>query len=927
MNDLSLIVSNNVDVLCIAETKLDKSFPEHRFLLKGYKRPYRFDVTDASGGLLVYVNSAIPSRRLPSLSLPADFQVLLIELNLRHHKWLVVSIYRHHSQNLPYFLTKLSSIVEYYSASYESIVILGDFNGTPTSVELTTFMSTLSLHSLINTPTCFKSADGSCIDLILTNKKHSFQKCQTFETGVSDHHHMIYTMLKQTFVALPCKKISYRSFKKFSIDSFKVDLEKNLSENTHSGDFSSLNSALEVSLEKHAPYKTRVVRGNNKPHVSKALRKAIMTRSRLKNIYNKTRSRTDFENYKKQRNYVVNLNLQEKRQFFRNLSMKANDGAGEFWAHCKPFFTNKSISSETVSLLEGGEVTQSESVVAKVFNSYFVNITKSLPINQWKPYLICYDIFDIIKKFSDHPSIKKIREFDYGDSFCFSHIYPWETYKVLVGLNPAKSSSGAVPAKILRSVAKSISVPLTDCFNNCIADGIFPSELKLASVIPVFKSGDVSCKEDYRPISILPSLSKVFEKLLFMQISAYFDSKFSKLLCGFRANYSTQHALLRLVKQWQACLDSRGKVGTILMDLSKAFDSLPHDLLLAKLSAYGFKYGSLKLMFSYLRGRFQRVKIGTTFSEWLEILLGVPQGSILGPLLFNIFINDFFAFITSCEVCNYADDNTLYSCSSTFENVVSDLESGLIKALRWLDLNQLVANPEKFQVMFLGVNAKKLSLRVKDKIIISKDYVKLLGITIDDHLKFDKHINDICKKANFKVNCLYRIRKYVDEKQASTLCNAFVLSNFYYCPLIWMFCNKGLGKKIDSVHKRALRAVTGTFEKSFDEMLLSQNAITIHQRNLRVLATEIYKCLSDQYPQIVRELFLFKSSIYDFRSGILLSLPPTKSVRFGLNSIIFRASQLWNSLPGIVKKSHSVAAFKDSLENLEMECFCTLCSK
>ena len=210
-------MSNNVDVLCVAETKLDKSYPMSQFCLAGYKRPYRLDVTDASGGLLVYVNSAIPSRPLSTLSMPIDMQVLLIELNLRHHKWLLISIYRHKSQNLKHFLTNLSLLIEHYSSSYESVVILGDFNATPTNNELVTFMSALSLYSLINTPTCFKSVEGSCIDLILTNKKHSFQKTQSFETGVSDHHHMVYTMLKQTFIALPHKKLLIDLLKNFQL--------------------------------------------------------------------------------------------------------------------------------------------------------------------------------------------------------------------------------------------------------------------------------------------------------------------------------------------------------------------------------------------------------------------------------------------------------------------------------------------------------------------------------------------------------------------------------------------------------------------------------------------------------------------------------------------------------------------------------------
>ena len=290
-------------------------------------------------------------------------------------------------------------------------------------------------------------------------------------------------------------------------------------------------------------------------------------------------------------------------------------------------------------------------------------------------------------------------------------------------LNPSKSTSGSLPTKILQSVSKECSIPLTDCFNNCIFDGVFPTELKLASIIPVLKSGEASSKSNYRPISILLSLSKVFEKLLSLQINAFIEKKFSSRLCGFRANYSTQQALLKLLQQWQSCLDDSGKVGTILMDLSKAFDSLPHDLLIAKLEAYEFDCNSLRLMRSYLGRRFQRVKIGSSFSKWLEILLGVPQGSILGPLLFNIFINDFFSFMSRSSVCNFADDNTMYSCASTIDTVISDLEVDLSNSLQWFEDNQIVANPANFQLMFLGLNDRNLTLRIDKSVIKSSNFV------------------------------------------------------------------------------------------------------------------------------------------------------------------------------------------------------------
>ena len=157
-----------------------------------------------------------------------------------------------------------------------------------------------------------------------------------------------------------------------------------------------------------------------------------------------------------------------------------------------------------------------------------------------------------------------------------------------------------------------------------------------------------------------------------------------------------------MLQSWQKCLDQRGNVGAILMDLSKAYDCLPHDLILAKLRAYGIGRKSLRLLNNYLKKRFQRVKIGSKLSDWLEILSGVPQGSILGPILFNIFINDLFLFLEETCVCNFADDNSIYACDIRLERVISRLSNDTKSVMSWFKINSLVANPDKFQTIFLG---------------------------------------------------------------------------------------------------------------------------------------------------------------------------------------------------------------------------------
>ena len=185
----------------------------------------------------------------------------------------------------------------------------------------------------------------------------------------------------------------------------------------------------------------------------------------------------------------------------------------------------------------------------------------------------------------------------------------------------------------------------------------------------------------------------------------------------------------------------------VLMDLSKAFDCLPYDLLIAKLEAYGFGMNCLRFIHSYLSGRKQRVKIGSTHTDWLDIVSGVPQSSVLGPLLYNIYVNDLIYFIQNTEICKFADDNTIYSCGTILDGIIIDLEENLCQALEWSESNTLVANPSKFQMMLLGTKRNdKICMEINGATVRPSAIVKLLGITIDAGLKFDHHVKTLCQK-------------------------------------------------------------------------------------------------------------------------------------------------------------------------------------
>ena len=307
--------------------------------------------------------------------------------------------------------------------------------------------------------------------------------------------------------------------------------------------------------------------------------------------------------------------------------------------------------------------------------------------------------------------------------------------------------------------------------------------------------------------------------------------------------------------------------------------------------------------------------------------LGVPQGSVLGPLLFNIFINDLCLINLDSEICNFADDNTLYSCGYDLQEIVTNLENDLIKLLEWFKSNGMIANPKKFQLMFLGLKGKRrLRLNIEENKLPAADHVKLLGIEIDSKLTFNKHVETLCSKVNNKISAFSRLNNYISREQALTICNAVILSNFNYCPLIWLFCGKGANKEIDRTHKRALRILYKDYESSFETLLTRSGSFKIHVKNLQKLMTEIYKSMNHLNPSLVWEFHEKKHVTYNLRIQYLCKLPTIKTLGFGLESLSFRGSFLWNTLDDSIKQKSTLSAFKKRIRDWAGDkCTCKIC--
>ena len=227
--DLDKIVDGNIDILCIAETELDECFASNQFVVVGYHLPYRLDITDKKGGLIVFVKSHIPSRRLNDFKIPSNIQIIPFEINLKKEKWLVASIYKAPSQENKYFVWYLTNLLEFCSTRYEKVIVLGDFSIEAENEVMKDSLEEHTFYNMMKQNTCFKGDGGSCIDLLIANSKFSFMKTNSFETGLSDHHHMIYTILKTKFEKFEPKKLIYRNFKQSDSEQFKLDICNSMS--------------------------------------------------------------------------------------------------------------------------------------------------------------------------------------------------------------------------------------------------------------------------------------------------------------------------------------------------------------------------------------------------------------------------------------------------------------------------------------------------------------------------------------------------------------------------------------------------------------------------------------------------------------------------------------------------------------------------
>ena len=494
-----------------------------------------------------------------------------------------------------------------------------------------------------------------------------------------------------------------------------------------------------------------------------------------------------------------------------------------------------------------GDLKTDNSLIVNAINNYFVNVGSSLdaliPSSNVDPNTFLR---------GHHP-----------DSLYLSPVTPEEIFASILKLKDSCPGHDHLKPSIIKNIAPYIAQPLSHVLNLCFQQAVFPTQLKQANITPIFKKGDPTLFHNYRPIAILPVFSKIFEHILHSRLVAFFDRNnvISSSQFGFRKRFSTEQALGSTIEQISHELDQGNDVIGIFLDLKKAFDTVNINILLRKLHFYGVRGVPLALIRNYLHGRTQRTVLSNFHSHQLHCSCGVPQGSILGPLLFIVYINDLNNTLSSAFTTMYADDTNIFLSGNNITHMTDILNTEMQSLSSWLQCNRLSLNVDKTHVMVFSLNpvTRKLkpSIEINGSRISTINSTTFLGVKIDNSLSWKHHTTHVCSKISKSIGILKKVSHIFDRTVLLNLYNTFILPYLTYCISVWGNAANTHLHRILILQKRALRIIYHTDPLAHTAPLFSHSGILkLEDLHTYSVALIIYRLKNNMYPPTFSNLFI-----------------------------------------------------------------------
>ena len=606
------------------------------------------------------------------------------------------------------------------------------------------------------------------------------------------------------------------------------------------------------------------------------------------------------------KNKLTSVIRASKKQYYCNLLDVHKHDLKKTWGVLNDLLGNRRKKPLPDSFVFNGSVVSDSQNISDGFNDFFVNIGPNLaskiPVTptEFKDFLssVPSPMNSLFLSPTDGQEIVDIcSKFKNGTSSGFDNIKP----------------------DIVKTVINFIKTPLCHVFNLSISSGIVPDELKVARVVPIHKSGDATSCNNYRPISVLPVFSKIFESIIHKRLYNFLERHNLLKNCqfGFRKKLSSYMALLNAYDKVARDLDQGLHTMGIFLDLSKAFDTIDHRILLAKLHHYGVRGSAFEWFKSYLSNRTQFVSFNEFNSSYRNIECGVPQGSVLGPLLFIIFLNDIAFSSDKFSFVTYADDTNVIVSHANLSDLITIVNQELSNLSVWFKANKLSLNIDKTNYMiFKNRHSNRiyddLNICIDGRKISKVSHTKFLGVLLDESLTWSNHTSNIVNILSKYCGILYRLREVLPSKALFSLYNTLVFPHLIYCNLIWADSNNTNLHSIHLKQKRILRLCSNSHWLEHTPPLFKKyNTLTIYDIHKLTLCSFMYNFKSNNLPDVFTDYFIQNRSIHNYHTRIsALYRPYHFNYDLARNSIRRQGPLLWNTIKDEFKNAKSLHVFK-----------------
>lgn len=911
-----------LDFILLCETFVPNNLSQ-QFKIPNYNMVFRNRENKPRGGVLIYIHKRYQFKELDDASVfvQGEFESIFAEVEHNREKLIVGEIYRIPNTNTNISLARYESVIQQLS-SYKHPIIIGtdqNFNFMKLDVhgktkELFNHFTTNGLIPTITKPTRITYNSATLIDnLYIPLNELNQAKSAILINDMSDHLPIIVSIrlgtksskTKQTFTFRPINSLTEGRIR----DKLSNINWSNLDHMTANEAYQSFSTIIQNTLNSEAPLKTITLTdkfSNREPWYTKGMQKSSNTLQKLyRKKLDKPNDQARIIKYTNYRNLFNKIKRIAKRTHFEKQLDKYQNDIKKTWQTLQKLISRENDKSNmTEYIMHNNNKVDNPIDIANIFLQHFSQIGAKLA--------------DKIKL----PN-KQATEFLTQPAQHNVFLSPTDEFEILRVIDKLKNKTShahdGISCKLLKSIKYEICQPLSLLINKSLLEGIVPDELKVAKVIPIYKAKGKENIDNYRPISILPSISKIYEKIVFKRLYHYlnhFDLIYNGQY-GFRPNHSTTDAMTEFINHICNAFENHEYSAGVFLDLSKAFDTIDHDLLLRKLNHYGVRGKALEWFSSYLNNRRIRVNYnGHDSTTDTAITHGVPQGSILGPLLFIIYINDLPYALKKCKAILFADDTNMFHSAKLINTLCKEINLDLNTLSEWLRANKLSINLSKTICMIYSKSNSKVQPKMEikmDELIISiKTSTKFLGVTIDKALNWHEHIMNIRSKLNTALFILNRVKHLLTKKYLTKLYYSLVHPHLQYGISIWGGSHLTYINKLVTLQKKAIRIINKVpYNYHTNNLFLTNKIPKLPDLYKLELGKYMYKHSNKTLPTNLIDIFTPHSSHHEYntRNRNNPRIPLAKSTAAS-NSLSHTGPSLWSKLPTEIRSVNSFKVFK-----------------